>query len=101
MYFYSFCSENVSKTLNAFKPKSWIQVIFVWTQSARKLDLHVDGVEVLSYTFTSAVDGSLSAGNRLEIHSAEHSKFLNYLFNEQFEFLLHDKKKHTFRDLNS
>ena len=75
MYFYSLCSENVRKTLNAFKPKSWIQVIFVWTQSARKLDLHVDGVEVLSYTFTSAVDGRLSAGNRLETHSAGHSKF--------------------------
>ena len=87
MYFYSFCSENVRKTLNAFKPKSWIQIIFAWTQSGRKLDLHVDGVAVLSYTFTSAVDDSLSVGNRLEIHSAEHSKFLNYLFNEQFEFL--------------
>lgn len=67
--------ENDIKSLDEFKSKTWIKIIFAWTQSKTELKVHVNDEIVLTKVFSGGIDGSLAIGDKLEIFSSAHSKY--------------------------
>lgn len=64
------------KSVDEFKSKSWIKVIFVWKQSNSELTAYVNEKIALTTSFSGGIDSGLTIGATLEMSSSLHSKFL-------------------------
>ncbi|CAC5361884.1 unnamed protein product [Mytilus coruscus] len=75
----SHSGENDIKSLDEFKSKTWIKVIFAWTQSKTELKVYVNDQMVLTKVFSGGIDGSLTVGAKLEMFSSAHKIYLSGL----------------------